>query len=95
MYDTEDQYFRSQIDAEVLAVEALSVVSRLSQLTSGICGCLLYRKPTEFRVTLKIYKTLQHSGCWKQQETPVLLPLTHVISAHRDSSKGTRLFLLK
>jgi hypothetical protein len=59
LYDTEEQDIRSQIDAKVCAVEALSVVSRLSQLTSGICGC---PKPTGFRVTLKCYKTQQHAS---------------------------------
>ena len=71
MYDTEDQYFRSQIHAEVLAVEALSVVSRLSQLTSVTRGC---PKPTGFKVTLKCCRTQQHGGCGEQQETPVLIP---------------------
>ena len=40
----------SQIDSEVCAIEALSVVSQLSQYTHGIPGCV---KPTGFRATLK------------------------------------------
>jgi len=62
----EDQDVCSQIDAEVCAVEALSLASRLSQLTTGIRGCPKptgFRgcpKPTGFRVTLKSCRTQQH-----------------------------------
>jgi len=50
LYDTEDRDVCSQIDAEVCAVKALSVVSQLLQLTRGIPGSL---KPTGFQTTLK------------------------------------------
>jgi len=61
---------RSQIDAEVCAVEALSVMSRLSQLTSGIRGCL---KQTGFTVVLTFSIGYLQDSCGKPQEAPVLL----------------------
>jgi len=62
---------RSQIDAEVCAVETLSVVSRLSQLTSGIRGC---PKQTWFTVFLKVSISYPQGSCRKPLEAPV--PLT-------------------
>jgi len=70
MYDTEDQEVRSQIDYEVCAVEALSVVSPLSQFTCGIPSCL---KPTGFQATLKFLMGHPNGSCGKAQEAPVLL----------------------
>jgi len=70
VYDTEDREVRSQTDAEVCAIESLSVVSRLSQLTRGIPGCL---KPTGFRATLKRSMGHLHGSSRKAQEAPVIL----------------------
>ena len=66
LYDTEDRNMRSQIDAEV-GIQALSVVSRLSQLTSA-CP-----KPTGSTVFLKWSISYLHGICGKPQGAPVLL----------------------
>jgi len=70
LHDTEDREVRSQIDAEVCAIEALSVVSLLSQLTRGIPGCL---KPTGFQAISKCSTSHPHVSCGKAQEAHVLL----------------------
>jgi len=72
LYDTQDREVRSQTDAEVCAIEALSVVSRLSPLTCSLPGCHGL-KPTGFRATLKCSTSHLHGSCGKAQEAPVLL----------------------
>jgi len=52
------------------AFKALSVVSRLLQLTRGIPGCL---NPAGFQATLKFSMSHPHGSCGKAQEAPVLL----------------------
>jgi len=60
LHDKEDWEVRSQIDIEVCAVEALSVVSRLSQLTNCIRGC---PKPTGFIAFLKCSISYPQGSC--------------------------------
>jgi len=69
-YDTEDVDLCSRMGDVARAIQALPAVSRLSQIHN--CH-VISLKPTGFYVTLRCYKSEQHSGCGKQQEQPVLL----------------------
>ena len=68
-YDRNDASDRRSMHEEVLAIEALPFVTKLSQHAHS------RSKAAGFRASLSCYVTREHGGCGTQQESPICISL--------------------
>ena len=69
VYDTNDASDRRSMHEEVLAIEALPFVTKLSQHAHS------RSKAAGFRASLSCYATREHGGCGTQRESPICISL--------------------